>query len=132
MSCHLRFFAAAAAVLGLFLIMSCNNKPDKILTDSDNGTSITVETGDIIAVRLQAQLGTGFSWKPEIENESLEQMGEPTQESGEEIKTGGMDTQEFRFRAVSEGTSILSLAYGQPWAEDAAPEMKFIVTVTVH
>ncbi len=127
---HMKIAAVAAALMAV--VMSCNDKPDRVLTEADNGTSITVEKGDLIAVRLKARLGTGFSWKPAVEENGLEQTGPPTQESDEEVKAGGMDTQEFRFKAVSEGTSILTLTYAQPWADAAAPAMKYIVTITVH
>lgn len=124
----LPILAVAVAVI----FAACAMKPAMTVGDNDNGTKIEIERGDILAVKLSAQLGTGYGWKVVSENRMLTLKGEPEQVSGEGQKPGGTDYQTFKFKASEKGEEALQLNYIEAWREDAKPLKEFSLTVIVQ
>jgi inhibitor of cysteine peptidase len=114
------------------MVFSCAVKPALTVTDADNGTRVEIRSGEILAVRLSAQLGTGFGWKVAAAGKNIEQKGEPQQVAKERQKPGAPDYQVFRFKAVEKGESELKLLYTEGWNKDAKPLRDFTVTVIVQ
>lgn len=122
-------------LLALFLsaavFSSCSGKPAMTLTDADNGTRVEIKSGDVLAVKLEAQLGTGFGWKVVSPYKNLAPDGEPAQVSKEDRKPGGPEFQMFRFKAGEKGEAELKLQYAQGWNKETKPRREFTVTVIV-
>lgn len=122
--------AAAALFMGIFI--SCSMKPAITVSDDDNGTRIEIKKGELLAVKLSAQLGTGYGWKVVTESKELVLKGEPEQVSGQGQKPGGPDYQTFRFTAARQGETELRLHYIQAWQRDVKTPLKeFVITVIV-
>ncbi len=119
-------FIAAAA-----LFAACAIKPALTISDDDNGSKIEIDRGDILAVKLSAQLGTGYGWKVITRNRILVLKGVPEQVSRVDQKPGGMDYQTFKFKAMEKGEEVLNLNYIEAWKDEAKPLKEFGITVIV-
>jgi inhibitor of cysteine peptidase len=103
------------------------------LTEQDNNREINLGKGATLTIRLEAQLGTGYSWQTaKYEAEVLKPVGKPAIEKSETKKVGGVEHQIFRFRALKAGSSVLELHYVRPWQKDVPPLRIFRVTVQVR
>ncbi|MBN2159615.1 MAG: protease inhibitor I42 family protein [Spirochaetes bacterium] len=122
---------AAGLIVAGVLLFACSVKPAVTVTDEDNGTKVEVKCGDVLAVRLSAQLGTGFGWKVVSVNNNLSIKGEPEQITKEVQKPGSSDYQTFRFEAIRAGESELKLVYIEGWKKNATPLKDFTITVIV-
>lgn len=121
----------AALLVLAALLFGCAVKPAVTVTEEDNGTKVEIKSGDVLAVKLSAQLGTGFGWKVVSENKNLALKGEPEQITKEEQKPGAPDFQTFKFKAGGAGESELKLIYVEGWKKDAKPLKDFTITVIV-
>jgi inhibitor of cysteine peptidase len=113
------------------LFFACTVKPAVTVSDADSGTKVEIKAGEVLAVKLGAQLGTGFGWKVVSENKLLVLKGEPEQVSREDQKPGGPDYQTFKFKAVEKGETELKFQYVEGWKKDAKPLKEFAITVIV-
>ncbi len=132
---HTTILFGKISVLALFLSVailgSCSMKPAVTVTDADNGTRVEIKKGDLLAVKLAAQLGTGFGWKVVSENKSLTLKGEPEQVSKDVKLPGGTDYQTFKFKAVEKGETVLKMRYVEGWKKEAKSLKEFAITVVV-
>jgi predicted secreted protein len=121
------------AVLFIMTAMSCSCavKPAVTVTASDSGTRVEIKSGDVLAVKLEAQLGTGFGWKVVSLNENLVQEGEAVQTPKGTGKPGGPEYQTFRFKAGKKGEAELRLQYAQGWHKGTKPLKEFAITVII-
>jgi len=106
--------------------------PTYTLDEEDDGSTLTVEVGDIIDVVLEGNPTTGYGWTVDLSAEDaaiLEQVGEPTYVPDSEL-IGAGGTYTFRFRALAVGEATLVLNYARPW-ESVPPLKTFSVTVAV-
>ena len=117
--------------LSVAILGSCSMKPAVTVTDADNGTRVEIKSGDVLAVKLAAQLGTGFGWKVITENKNLALKGEPEQVSKNGQVPGGPDYQTFKFKAGEKGETILKLQYVEGWKKQAKPLKEYAITIIV-
>ncbi|MBN1631396.1 MAG: protease inhibitor I42 family protein [Thermoleophilia bacterium] len=106
--------------------------PTFTLDEEDDGSTVTVEAGDIVDVVLEGNPTTGYGWTVDLSTEDaaiLEQVGEPTYVPDSEL-VGAGGTYTFRFRALAVGEATLVLNYARPW-ESVPPLKTFSVTVAV-
>ncbi|MEG3179401.1 protease inhibitor I42 family protein [Sphingomonas sp. LT1P40] len=85
------------------------------LTEAEAGRVIDAARGDVVEVRLVAQLGTGYSWRraDDAPLPSLEASTGPG-DGGQDV--GGQDIQRFRLSATTTGEHVLRFVYEQPFA----------------
>lgn len=114
------------------LFVSCSSKPAIVLNETFDGKEILVKTGDLFEVRLEAQLGTGYSWNNQKLSEIITQEGKPSQEKKDHDKVGGFDYQIFRFKAVKPGTDDLVFIYDKSWEKDKSISKKIIFKIIVR
>jgi len=82
------------------------------LTAKDAGRTVSLSEGGTLAVRLSAQLGTGYSWHVEVGNAAvLVQDGEAKTETRPDSLPGGSEIQVFRFTTKAAGESDLKFQY---------------------
>lgn len=109
---------------------------DLSLTKSDDGTSITIKTGDTLTVQLDSNPSTGYSWKVVPDDAAvLAQVGEPQFSLGDKTPMPGAGGVEiFTFIAKKAGTTTLTLLYARPWETDTTPtpQNTWMVQVTVE
>ncbi len=104
-----------------------------VLTEADNGTLEALNVGDVILVRLNGNPSTGYEWqRTDI---LLESILEPLPErgccggscGGDEV--GNPNLSEFRFKAISSGTTRLEFVYQRPWEEEPIDTFSVIIYV---
>ncbi len=95
-----------------------------VVGDGDSGKTVALAKDQELIVRLEVQLGTGYSYQVvKLAPEVLAPVGEPTIEQGEGLP-GGREFQVFRFRAVGSGTADLRLHYRRPFDPPETPPAK--------
>ena len=115
----------------LLLAFSCARSGGPTLHASDDGEEIELQKGQTLAVSLEGNPTTGYTWEAvEIDEQVLRQIGEPAF-TPESEAVGASGTQILRFRATGEGRTTLRLVYHRPW-EEAEPERSFSVEVIVR
>jgi len=104
------------------------------ISEADNGREIKVTRGDIIEVRLPAQLGTGYGWRvTSAASRRFELIdGRPKIESSSNVAPGASETEVFRFVARKAGRARLELRYSRPWEPNKKALKTFYLTVVVH
>lgn len=118
-----------ALVLCLFTIGCTRNTTT--LKAADNGKTIRVKPGQVIAISLESNPTTGYNWYVVGELPAmLEQQGEPAFKAapGSAGRVGAGGTTTLRFKVVEAGPGELTLGYMRSW-EDQAPAETFTVTI---
>lgn len=126
----------------VFVSAGTGNEPalgtvDKMLTRSDNNSTVTLKVGDTMSIALDSNPSTGFSWQLRVSDEKVVQaVGEPQFDLGPN-KTpmpGAGGTETFNLRAVGAGTATVTLVYVRPWETTVTPTPNdtFTVQVTVQ
>jgi predicted secreted protein len=103
------------AVLAIDGIRSAEAKSFAV-SESDDGSTVTVTQNDVLVVRLPAQLGTGFSWGP-AELGPMRLLSEKT-ETKSGTSPGSAELQVFTLMPAGLGTGRLQFVYRQPWLRE--------------
>ena len=116
-------------------LISGNNAFIKLDASADNTTQ-QLKVGEILAITLESNVTTGFSWYlTSSDPKVLAQMGEPQyQEPASDSGTptlGAAGKQTFFMQAVETGTVIVSLEYERSFETDVAAEKTINFTVDV-
>ena len=126
-----KFQITLLAILLLAIVFStagCNSA----LTAKDNGTTVTVKTGDTFTIKLEGNPSTGYTWEAkDLDTSILEQVGEAEFSGGVPGMVGSGGNLTLTFKALQPGTTTLILVYHRPWETDVEPIDTFSVTVTV-
>jgi predicted secreted protein len=103
------------------------------VTGQDNNSEIKLHVGDELLLRLEAQPGTGYSWRVlEDSHKLLSQIGEPDFEESDKLSLGGKEQQIFRFKAGGSGRQRLELQYRRWYgATPSGVENSFSVMVII-
>jgi inhibitor of cysteine peptidase len=105
------------------------------VTAENNGKEVTVNQGEVVEVRLEANPSTGYEWEI-IQNDAeiLTPLGDPKFElpaPTEPPIVGAPTMQIFQFSAAKAGKANLKLEYRRPWDKESKPLDSFAVTVIV-
>ena len=105
---------------------------DVTLTNSDDGKVIGLEAGQMLAVRLDSNPSTGYSWQVgQVDEAVLKQQGEPQFIQPADSPPGAGGAQVFLFTAIAAGQITLVLVYKRPSDSNIAPVQTFTVQVRV-
>ena len=106
--------------------------------DFQNQASITKDvqliTGNTLTVALCSNRTTGFSWseKAQISNpQVVEQTGYKWVSPEDTGKVGVPGTEEFMFKALQPGNSVITFGYSRPWEGGEKNMQTVILNVTV-
>ncbi len=110
--------------------------PVSVLTESNDGETIAVNVGDVIAVRLQGNSSTGYAWAVDrISNQRAKQLGAvvyaDTPLAGTTPAVGRAGVYTVNFQAVQPGVATVELKYARPSIKDQAPVKTFAFTFDV-
>jgi inhibitor of cysteine peptidase len=109
------------------------SKKPVILGEADNEKTVRLAKGDELEIRLEAQLGTGYSWRvTKFDEHVLDRLGEPVVESSKGTKPGSREVQVFRYLAKAKGQAMLALEYARPWEKDKPAARRFRVSLRVR
>jgi predicted secreted protein len=106
------------------------------LDASANGTVQKLKQGEVLAVTLESNASTGYSWSASISDTAvLGQMAEPQYieppSSGTPL-VGAPGSQVFFFQGLSTGSATITLDYARSWETDVAPIQTITITVDVQ
>lgn len=132
----MRIIMIMAVCLGWLIFASaCNSAREvKIGVESDGG-EVQLKTGETLAVTLESNPTTGYSWQVAQTDEALlktegDPVYQPDSHDKNVVGSGGKET--LRFTAVGPGQVTLNLAYQRPWEKDVEPAQTFSVTVNIQ
>ena len=105
---------------------------DVIVTDKENGKTVSVQIGQRLLVRLPSNPSTGYEWSLDKTDEKLlTPDGESAFDVAAANVEGAPTIQTLFFKAKSVGKIALELKYTRPWEKDAAPEKVYKITVNI-
>lgn len=103
-----------------------------MLTIADNGKLVALQSGDSLAITLDSNPSTGYSWQLSgLKRAILHQQGEPEYTPPAQPLPGAGGQQTFQFVAVGVGRATLKLVYKRPFEPKAAPAEIFSIQVVV-
>ena len=103
----------------------------QVVTEADNGTSISLKNGEDFTLQLRENPSTGYSWQLNL-SEGLTILNDYyTQDEAPEDMAGVPGTHSWIIEAASEGSQQVSGIYKQPWENTTGTEDNFTLTVEV-
>ncbi len=121
------------AALGCAALAGCSGETTgtiMVVTEADDGTTVSIAKGQELSVQLPANPSTGYSWVASDTPQFLALQGEPTFETGApDGVVGAGGTQTTVFVATATGTGKLMMDYVRPWESGVKPEKTFSVTI---
>ena len=120
-------------VIASLALSGCGSPKEIALDEKDDGTQIELEQGQTLAITLNSNPTTGYSWAPNEgqTGDVLVLIGKPEYKSKSNL-IGGGGTETLRFRADRPGTTTLELVYRRPWEKDAKPAQTYALDVNVR
>jgi predicted secreted protein len=105
------------------------------VNDSDNSSQVTLRQGQILAVTLESNPTTGYSWyRVEKQDSIFEKFGDtlyfPSEQDDETVGAGGWEI--LYFRSINIGQETLELVYCRSWETDVEPIKTFAIDVVVN
>lgn len=117
----------------LVMVGSCSAVSDVTLTEADNLSEVGLDIGDALAVRLESNPSTGYSWElADTETEAfLELLSMEFEEPEDPELVGAPGVDIFDFEAIDEGAGILRLEYVRSFEGPVVPArvIEYIVRV---
>ncbi|PAV11117.1 hypothetical protein ASJ81_11470 [Methanosarcina spelaei] len=107
----------------------------QVITEADNGTSISLENGNTFYLKLKENPTTGYSWELNLSQGLNNISGEyypPEQPEGiKEPLVGAGGVHLWEIKAVSKGSQQVTGIYKRPWEKLTGEEEKFTLNVKV-
>ncbi len=107
----------------------------QVITEADNGTSISLENGSTFYLKLKENPTTGYSWELNLSQGLNNISGEyypPEQPEGiKEPLVGAGGVHLWEIKAVSKGNQQVTGMYKRSWEKLTGEEEKFILNVKV-
>jgi predicted secreted protein len=106
-------------LLIMTLFLSCNG-------ESNQEETIKVKSGNTFEIKLDAQIGTGYSWQllEELDQNYLELI-DSQYEHSKDGKDGRMEFERWTFKALKKGEAKLLFFYNPSWQKEKAKDSKF-------
>jgi len=116
-------------MVGIF--MSCSS--NQIYSDSDykNGKVLMLSKGETVEFKFDSQPSTGYTWEPSFAKENFVLVSNSIiPKKGGAAKTGQVETQSIKVKALSVGESEIEFNYIRQW-ENEKPTQTMTVKVNV-
>ncbi len=130
-----RVILASSVLLLAASLWGCGgSNQEKSLGSQDDGREVTLQVGQTLAISLEANPTTGYTWQVlEMDTNILQPLGDTQfkQAPGSEGLTGAGGVETLRFEALAAGQTPLTLGYMRPW-ESVPPLKTFSVQVIVR
>ena len=102
------------------------------LTLKDDGRKVEIRKGQVLAVDLEGNPTTGYTWEAQdLDTGIIQQQGNPAYQSRSDL-IGSPGVQKFTFKAVGAGKTTLKMIYHRPWEKGKEPLKVFSVSITVR
>ncbi len=134
-----RAFIVGGVLIALLIIVVVFmvRAPQEVqFTAADNGSTVKLNTGQIMSITLDANPTTGYTWEvaEPPSGQIMRQIGEidfiPSQHDPEIVGAGGV--QIVRFEVINAGQTSLKLIYHRPWETDVEPRDTFSIYVVAR
>ena len=116
------------AVLPICLVTGCLGE---VKTYTDSGQMISIGVDQQFVIALGSNPTTDYGWQ-ESYDETMLELVEKTYEPGEEAEeglVGGGGIEYFRFKALEEGETTITLDYKREWEEESLDQKVFAVNI---
>lgn len=139
----LKMLIVCTMLLAVTLLSSCLSSSIVINIDIDCaefeaksnniGNEFEIEVNDKIRAKLCADPSTGFTWVATMDDEDsvieLEKQEYVAPDTG---VVGANGTDVWTFRAVKEGTALITMEYSQDWEGGIKAERTYVLDITVE
>jgi inhibitor of cysteine peptidase len=106
----------------------------QVITETNNGTTISLEKGETFYLRLKENPTTGYSWQLNL-SQGLSLVSDrydpPESKEGEEPIVGAGGVHLWKIKADSEGNQQVTAIYKRSWENETGTEDKFTLNVEV-
>jgi len=106
----------------------------QVITEANNGTTISLENEETFYLRLQENPTTGYSWKINL-SQGLSLLSDeyypPESKEGEQPLVGAGGVHLWEIKAVAEGSQQVKGIYKRPWENTTGAEENFTLNVEV-
>lgn len=102
-----------------------------VVTQNDRGRTVDVRPGDVIVIRLEENLTTGYGWEIESGEGTVVALEESNhvETAGMAMGRGGMRV--LRFVALAQGSQEVRLQLRRPWEPPDKAIEQFSITIRV-
>ncbi|KKG08610.1 protease inhibitor I42 family protein [Methanosarcina sp. 2.H.A.1B.4] len=104
------------------------------ITESGNGTTISLKKGETFYLKLKENPTTGYSWELNL-SQGLSRISDkyypPESKEGEEPLVGAGGVRQWEIKADSEGNQQITAVYKRSWENETGTEDKFTLNVKV-
>jgi inhibitor of cysteine peptidase len=122
----------AASVILWFSAAQGSGPPEKVVTEANNGGSVTLKSGEVLEVRLKSQPGTGYKWYLNADPSPCLQQLEESVTTPDSPGVGRPVFQVFKFKGQKHGTVTLKLSYMRAWEKSKPPASSFEITASIQ
>ncbi len=129
-----KMLAVSLTLIFLANLAEAGNDKTVKVTTTENGSSLTLQKGELLEVTLPASFGAGFSWRVRDGADTVLRLkGKPEtkKHEGEGPQVGSTEYQVFRFEAHEVGVGKLELEYVRPWEKQTSPAKTYSLTINV-
>jgi predicted secreted protein len=124
--------AQTASDLAVAAVSRCTARDTLTLQAAYNAKEITLQEGQILTIRLQANPSTGYTWEvADSGGAFLRQAGETELQADSGLPSAPRK-QTLRFEAVGRGQTELRPVYHRPWEADVERLETFTVQLAVQ
>ena len=132
-----KLIMAGLMVILALSLLACSSPSQRLVViasvDSPVSEEVEIAVGGSLVVHLESNPTTGFKWElSEITDQMvLKQDGEPEFVPPDEAIPGAGGKEIWTFKALSKGTSTISMEYSRPWEGGEKAEWTYTLTVIV-
>jgi inhibitor of cysteine peptidase len=122
-------------IVAVLLLFGCSGvaKNITIVGDPSADGEVEVAAGGSVTLMLESNPTTGFSWSEETQISDTTVLKQVSHEyiapDSEVVGASGQEV--WKFEALKEGTSTISLEYSRPWEGGEKGEWTYTLTVNV-
>ena len=122
-------------ILIVLLVFSGCMISGKTLTENDNGKNLNLKVNDIITIKLESNITTGYKWNLSNETDSniitLISSDYKTV-NAEETLVGGGGYETFNFKTKSKGSTAIILTYNSPGKREKEPAKTYKINIVAE
>jgi inhibitor of cysteine peptidase len=126
-------FISLLLLITLLILSGCMFT-GKTLTESDNDQRLNLKVNEVVKVKLESNITTGFRWNLSNETDTniVSLVSSDYKENSADKKLGAGGYETFTFKAKSKGNTTIILTYNKPWEEGVEPLKTFKINIVVE
>jgi inhibitor of cysteine peptidase len=107
----------------------------KVITENDNGKTITIKKGDTLYLRLKENPSTGYSWKLNYSRGlsllKAQYNSSGSSKIGQRLIVGAAGSHSWQIKAVTNGMQQIKGVYKRSWENKTGKRQTFTLNVKV-